>query len=137
MKKVTLLLLLLVTTWVLSCKGEKIASEETQTLLNGNWVLNYGCQQDPTPDPIAWLIINNNNVISCMKNTQSSVKGLIVKASGEGNYRFDWQQGPPSTAQYPVTEWNLLGLIWQGSSSPNCYSRVRIPANNPPAYCGG
>ncbi|TGL68180.1 hypothetical protein [Leptospira kmetyi] len=134
MRKVTLLLLLLVAVCVFGCKGEKTTSEDTQTLLNGKWVLDYGCQQDPTPNPVAWLIINNNNVISCMQVTQGAVKGLIVKIS-EGNYRFDWQQGPPSTASYPVTEWNLLGV--SNPSGQNCYSRVRNPANNPPAYCGG
>ncbi|TGL97452.1 hypothetical protein EHQ76_15055 [Leptospira barantonii] len=136
MRKVTLLLLLLISACVLGCKGEKIASEDNQTLLNGNWVLNYGCQPDPTPDRVAWLIINNNTVISCMQTTQSAVKGLIVKMS-EGNYRFDWPQGPPSTAQYPVTQWSLLGVSSPGSSGPNCYSRVINPKNKPPAYCGG
>ncbi|PJZ58039.1 hypothetical protein [Leptospira barantonii] len=136
MRKVTLLLLLLTAVFVFGCKGEKIASEDNQTLLNGNWVIDYGCQQDPTPNPVAWLIINNNTVISCMQTTQGAVKGLIVKMS-EGNYRFDWPAGPPSTANYPVTQWNLLGVNSPGGTGPNCYSRVRNPANNPPAYCGG
>ncbi|TGK12386.1 hypothetical protein EHO60_09050 [Leptospira fletcheri] len=133
MRKFTLILFLAVSACIFSCKGEKTTLDESQTLLNGNWVLDSGCEQDPSPNPIGWLIIHNNSVISCLKESQSVTKGLIVRTKNQGIYRFEWQKGGSSTAEYPVTQWQLLGLTSQGSTS--CYSRVKNPANNPPAFC--
>ncbi|TGK27556.1 hypothetical protein EHQ12_08640 [Leptospira gomenensis] len=135
MKKITILLVLVVSIYAFNCKeGDKTTVDETKTILEGIWVLDFGCQQDPTPNPIAWLIVSNNrDVVSCIQASNTVTKGLIIKGQPEGNYTIDWQQGPPSTAQYPVTQWNLLGLTSQGTT--NCYSRVRNPANNPPAFC--
>lgn len=112
-------------------EDKKTQAEENQTLLNGNWVLTSGCEQDPSPSPTAWIIIKNNNVISCSQ--QSVTKGILIRTKNKGIYRIDWQKGPASTAEYPVTQWNLLGVTSQGST--NCYSRVRNPQNNPPQFC--
>ncbi|RHX89057.1 hypothetical protein [Leptospira stimsonii] len=135
MKKITFIFTLLIATYAFNCKEEgKTTIEDSKTILEGIWVLDSGCQQDPTPNPIAWLVISNNrNIIACYKASGTVTKGIIIKGQPEGNYRFDWQQGPPSTAQYPVTQWNLLGVTTQENTS--CYSRVRNPAYNPPAFC--
>ncbi|MDV6237691.1 hypothetical protein CH379_018830 [Leptospira ellisii] len=135
MKKLTLIAILIASIYGFNCKEEeKTTIDDSKTILEGIWVLTYGCQQDPTPNPVAWLIISNNrDIISCLQASSTVTKGLLIKGQPEGNYRIDWQQGPPSTAQYPVTQWNLFGVTTQGST--NCYARVRNPANNPPPFC--
>ncbi|WP_010568592.1 hypothetical protein [Leptospira broomii] len=131
MRRIALLLLVGILAYAVNAKDRKAPVEEAQTLLNGNWVLDNGCEQDPTPTRTAWLIIHNNSVISCSQ--QSVTKGTIISTKNKGIYRFDWAKGPASTAEYPVTQWNLLGLTTQGSTS--CYSRVRNPEHNPPKFC--
>ncbi|EQA35845.1 hypothetical protein LEP1GSC047_0377 [Leptospira inadai serovar Lyme str. 10] len=132
MRRIGLLLLMGILTHTINAKDQKAQAEEAQTLLNGNWVLDYGCNQDPNPTGTAWLVIHNNTVISCNQQSVTN-KGTIVNTKNKGIYRFDWTKGPSSTAEYPVTRWNLLGLTTQGSTS--CYSRVRSAEHNPPKFC--
>ncbi|TGJ98694.1 hypothetical protein EHQ53_12215 [Leptospira langatensis] len=133
MRNITLFLLLSVgMLFVTGCKEQKETSEETQTLLNGNWVAVYNCVQDPTPNPTAWLIIQNNNIISCMNNT--NVKGTIISSKIQGDYRFSWSSGAPSNAQYPVGgPLQLLGVTTQANTI--CYTRARSASDAPASYC--
>nr|WP_269155500.1 hypothetical protein [Leptospira mtsangambouensis] len=120
---------------VFYCKsGDKTTLEESKTILEGNWIVTNNCVQNPSPSATAWLVISNNRDIkSCYKSNSSVVKGLLIKQS-EGNYNIDWQEGPASTAQYPVGgPLNLFGMTTQGSTV--CYTRVKSAKQNPPAFC--
>ncbi|TGM45654.1 hypothetical protein [Leptospira vanthielii] len=135
MKKISLIIALAVSVFAFHCQsGEKTTVDDSRTILEGNWVLTNNCVKDPSSNASAWLIISNNRDIkSCYKNTGSVVKGLLIKQS-EGNYNIDWAEGPASTAQYPVGgPLNLFGMTTQGSTV--CYTRVKGPKYNPPAFC--
>ncbi|TGL88225.1 hypothetical protein EHQ68_10390 [Leptospira congkakensis] len=134
MKKITFLFAFALSAFVFHCQsGDKTSAEEAKTILEGNWVLTNNCVTDPSPNPNAWLIISNGRDIkSCYKKTNSVVKGQIT--GSEGNYRINWQEGPASTAQYPVGgPLNLFGMTTEGATV--CYTRIKNPKNNPPAFC--
>ncbi|XDD56223.1 hypothetical protein AB3N62_17950 [Leptospira sp. WS4.C2] len=135
MKKISLIIALAVSVSAFHCQsGEKTNVDDSRTILEGSWVLTNNCVNNPSPNPVAWLLISNNRDIkSCYKSNSSVVKGLLIKQS-EGNYNIDWAEGPASTAQYPVGgPLNLFGMTTQGSTV--CYTRVKGPKYNPPAFC--
>ncbi|TGK83140.1 hypothetical protein EHQ24_07455 [Leptospira noumeaensis] len=135
MKKNCLIMVMAVFTFVFYCQsGDKTGALDGKTLLEGTWVLTSNCVTDPTPNPSAWLIISNNREIkSCYKKTSSVVKGILIKQT-EGNYNIDWKEGPASKAQYPVGgSLNLFGMTTEGSTI--CYTRIKNPKQNPPAFC--
>ncbi|TGL16161.1 hypothetical protein [Leptospira meyeri] len=135
MKKISFVIALAISVTAFYCQsGDKTVLEDSKTILEGNWILTNNCVKDPSPNPSAWLIISNNRDIkSCYKTSGSVVKGSLIKQS-EGNYNIDWQEGPASTAQYPVGgPLNLFGMTTQGSTV--CYTRVKSAKQNPPAFC--
>lgn len=130
MKKITFVLAFAVSAFLFHCQsGTKVGTEEGKTILEGNWVLTSNCVTNPSPNPVAWLIISNNRDIkSCYKKTSSVVKGQIV--GKDGNYNINWQEGPASTAQYPVGgPLNLFGMTTEGVTV--CYVRTKTL----PAFC--
>ncbi|TGL41494.1 hypothetical protein [Leptospira perdikensis] len=137
MKKITFVFAFAVSALVFQCQsGEKAGAEDTKTILEGSWVLTSDCVKNPSPSPVAWLVISNNREIkSCYKKTSSVVKGQMSKGQPEGNYRIEWQEGPGSTAQYPVggPKLNLFGMTTEGVTV--CYARLPNPTKSLPGFC--
>ena len=130
MKKITFIFVVAISAILFHCQsGEKTGTDETRTILEGNWVLTSNCVTNPSPNPAAWLIISNNRDIkSCYKKTGSVIKGQITGSGG--NYHINWQEGPASTAQYPVGgPLNLFGMTTEGVTI--CYARIKTL----PAFC--